>query len=171
MEAVSLILQTEANQPWGTPGQYLIDGLGYLKTLEPVNVGFPAGDYILQIYFSPEHGYFVPRFISPTDPKFADRCIENHPGNICYDTHNCVLVGDGYGNIDCAAAYNKIDPKTGKMDPRHYLGTVRGLTNSGVTFQHLMHDGKIDFGKPVYKDGVIIGYVGGTDIQVIRAVV
>ena len=166
---MSLILETSKSQPWGTPGQYLIDGLGYYKTLElPVPV-IPAGNYILQIYFSPEHGYFVPRFVSPTDPTFADRYLESHIGNICYDSRGCVLVGDGYGDIDCAAAYDKINPKTGKMDPRHYLGIVHGLTNSATTFQKMMHDGKIDFGKPVYKNGVIAGYVGGTNITVVRA--
>jgi hypothetical protein len=166
---MSLILESTASQPWGTPGQYLIDGLGYYKTLEPVAPVIPAGDYILQIYFSPEHGYFVPRFVSPTDPTFADRCLESHIGNIWADTHGCVLVGDGYGDINCAEAYDKIDPKTGKMDPRHYLGIVHGLTNSAATFKKMMHDGKIDFGKPVYKNGKITGYVGGSNITVIRA--
>ena len=163
---MSLILQTNKSESWGTPGCYILNGVIYLKTLEPVNVGFPAGEYILQIYFSPEHGFYVPRFISPTDPKFADRCIENHPGNIAFDTKDCVLVGDGYDDIDCEAAYPRINPKTGAFDPRHYLGIVHGLTNSHVTFEHLMNDGKIDFGKP---DGKC-GYVGGTDITVIRTV-
>ena len=155
---MSLILQTGTSLKWGTPGEYILNGAIYLKTLEPALPGFPAGEYILQIYFSPKHGFYVPRFISPTDPTFADRCIENHPGNIFADTDDCVLVGDGYDDIDCAAAYPL-------GDPRHNLGVIPGLTNSRKTFERMMNDGKIYLGKPDGKGG----YVGGTNITVIRA--
>ena len=165
---MSLILQSDKSETWGTPGQFILDGLGYLKTLEPVVTVIPSGNYLLQIYFSPEHGYFVPRFISPTDPTFADRCLESHIGNIWLDSKGCVLVGDGYDDINCYDAYPAVNPKTGKFDPRHYLGIVHGLINSAATFEKMMNDGKIDFGKPVYTNGIITGYVGGTNIQVVR---
>jgi hypothetical protein len=166
---MSLILQSEKSEAWGTPGQYILDGVIYCRTLEPVEAVIPAGDYLLQIYYSPEHGYYVPRFVSSTDPTFADRCLESHIGNLYVDTKGCVLVGDGYADIDCNEAFSAINPKNGKFEPRHYLGIVRGLTNSHKTFEKMMTDGKIDFGKTHLDEKGNEYYTGGMPITVIRA--
>ena len=181
---MSLILHSTVSLRWGTPGQYIIDGAPYFKTLEPPIPVLPAGDYILQIYFSPEHWCYVPRYISLTDPTIAPRCIESHWGNVYLDTKGCTLVGDRFDDINCAEIYPAINPRTGQPDPRHSLGIIPGILDSKATWKMMMSDGKIDFGQINYGGKVVSAknllgitqpfapdeyYTGGTPITVIRA--
>ena len=174
---MSLILHSTVSLRWGTPGQYIIDGAPYFKTLEPPKPVLPAGDYILQIYFSPEHGCYVPRYVRPDNQQFADREIEVHWGAVYLDTKGCTIVGSAYGDIYCAD-----DFPVG--DPRHNLGIIPGILDSKATWKMMMSDGKIDFGQINYGGKVLSAknllgitapfapdeyYTGGTPITVIRA--
>jgi hypothetical protein len=134
-----LILQREPSTKHGTFGAYILDGHEFCVTLEPEVTGFPAGEYVLHHYFSPEHQFEVMRFADPEDGgKLAARCIENHPGNAFFDTRGCVLVGIMKGKLDCAAVYPSINPKTGAADFRHYLGVIPAILESKAAFAKLM---------------------------------
>ena len=136
---MQMTLKRNSSNNYGTKGGFLIDGAHECFVLEPATLVLPAGDYVLNRYFSNKNQFIVLRYESPTDPTFADRCIEIHPGNVVQETEGCSLPGTEYGQLDF-----RNDPK---YPDRWSWGVVDGILNSHVAFEALMS--KVPDGTPI----------------------
>lgn len=136
---MQMTLKRNLSNNSGTQGEFLIDGEHFCYTLEPVTPVLPAGDYVLNPYFSNDNGFEVLRYESPTDPTFADRCIEIHPGNVARETRGCTLPGESYGLIDFR--YDTLAPE------KQSWGVVDGILNSRGMFEQLMQ--QVPDGTPI----------------------
>ena len=106
--------------PRATIGELLIEGVFECFTLEdvvrpdgvkvPGATAIPAGDYPVQITFSPRFQVRMPLLIGV--PNFVG--VRIHPGNTDADTEGCILVGQSTsdGSIFASrAAYNNLFTK------------------------------------------------------------
>lgn len=97
---MTLTIQRERSQPWGTRGYLLLNGEPDLFTLEDVvrsgpkvlhETAIPAGRYRVVIDFSQRFGRMMPHILAV--PGFEG--VRIHAGNVAADTSGCVLVGLG----------------------------------------------------------------------------
>lgn len=98
---MTLTIQRERSQPWGTRGYLLLNGEPDLFTLEDVvrsgpkvlhETAIPAGRYRVVIDFSQRFGRMMPHILDV--PGFTG--VRIHAGNHANpDTSGCVLVGLG----------------------------------------------------------------------------
>lgn len=77
------------------------DGTVVAQTCEEGDAGqqkrFPPGKYLVNLRYSPKHGYAVPGIRGV--PHYPN--AEIHPGNSVLDTEGCVLVGASRGPVEC----------------------------------------------------------------------
>ena len=95
----SLVLKRTDSTQYGTQGEWIADGLHYCFVLEPVVPVLPAGDYVLNRYWSEDQKATVFRYEIPGNNEFNARCIEAHIGNVVLETEGCSLLGTGWGTV------------------------------------------------------------------------
>ena len=97
---MTLTIQREPSQAWGTRGYLLLNGEPDMFTLEDVvrsgpkvlhETAIPAGRYRVVIDFSQRFGRMMPHILDV--PGFTG--VRLHSGNVAADTSGCVLVGLG----------------------------------------------------------------------------
>lgn len=106
-----LILQRKRKNSGAIIGELSVDGVFECYTLEGPTVEIPAGEYSIEVTYSPHFGCELP-LLNGVPGRTA---IRIHPGNTDKDTEGCILVGTSYtdsavlnSRVAFAALFTKI---------------------------------------------------------------